>query len=108
MIVSFENEQLHDVCTSLPCAEEAYGSVHAGVLIAVISDAMSFENAADFVAYLDADAQISTEDSLLIAIGTGYQAALVAVGTRFDRDGDGRIIWATVTRLKLVEIVRVA
>lgn len=104
--ISFENDELHDICVDLNLAEQALGSVSAAALVNFISDATAFENAGELMDYLNGDMDISADDSLLVAIGSDYRASLVVVGTRFSRDVDGRVAWATVTRLKLVDISR--
>lgn len=71
-----------------------------------LSDAAAFENVGELIAFLDEDVKINSDDSLFVAIGSEYRAALIVVGRRFDTDADGRVIWTSVTRLKLVEIAR--
>lgn len=105
--ISFEDGALHDCCVNLQRAEQKYGSVHAGALVTFISEATSFENVGGLLDLLGKDANIASDDSLSVSIGSDYRAILVAVGRRFDRDANGRVVWATVTRLKLVEISRV-
>ncbi|WP_156635332.1 hypothetical protein [Methylobacterium sp. Leaf123] len=104
--ISFEDDALHDLCVNLERAEHTLGTVSAGALINLISDANAFENAHELIDFLSEDAEISVHDSLIVAIGSDYRATLVVVGTRFGRNADGRIVWASVTRLKLVAISR--
>lgn len=104
--ISFENDSLHDTCVNLERAEHLLGSISASALINFISDAHAFDNADELMGFLGDDVEISVHDSLYVAIGSDYRATLVVVGTRFERDADGRIIWPSVTRLKLVEISR--
>ncbi|MEJ7776982.1 MAG: hypothetical protein WKF52_06320 [Sphingomicrobium sp.] len=105
--ITFEGEPLHEICADLEKAEQAYGSVSAGALVAFISDALSFETADELLAFLGDDAKILPDDSLSVGIGADYRAALVVVGKRHSRDAAGRIAWASVTRLKLLAISRV-
>lgn len=104
--ISFDDQVLHDSCVELKRAEQLFGSVHAGALVTFISEAVAFENACELIAFLGGDAKIDPDDSLSVAIGSDYRATLVVVGKRFARDAHGRIVWASVTRLKLVEISR--
>lgn len=106
--ISFQDQALHDSCVDLQRAEQLLGSVHADALVTFISDAMAFENAGELIDFLGDDARITANDSLSVAIGSDYRATLVAVGRRFDRDTGRRIVWASVTRLKLVEISRLS
>jgi hypothetical protein len=104
--ISFEDQVLHDSCVDLRRAEQSFGSVHAGALVTFISEAVAFENTSELIDFLGDDVKISADDSLSVAIGSDYRATLVVAGKRFARDADGRAVWASVTRLKLVEISR--
>ena len=104
--ISFEAQALHDVCVNLQRAEQLLGSIHAESLVTLISEAMAFENAQELIDFLGEDVRISSNDSLSVAIGTDYRVGLVVAGKRFNRDADGRVVWTSVTRLKLVEISR--
>ncbi|MES2045866.1 MAG: hypothetical protein V4475_18495 [Pseudomonadota bacterium] len=104
--ISFEDQPLHDACVDLERAEQLFGSVSAAALVNFISEAMAFENVEELMAFLGDDMEISADDSLFVSIGSDYRAALVVAGTRFKRDAGGRIVWASVTRLKLLQISR--
>ena len=104
--ISFEDQALHDDCVDLERAEKAFGSVHAAALVTFISDAVAFENACELIAFLGAEAKIDFDDSLSVAIGSDYCATLVVVGKRFAKDACGRVLWESVTRLKLAKISR--
>lgn len=104
--ISFDTQQLHDDCVDLERADLLLGSINAEALVTFLSDAAAFENVGELIAFLDEEIKINPDDSLSVAIGAEYRASLVVVGRRFARDGDGRIIWESVTRLKLVEISR--
>lgn len=104
--ISFESQHLLDTCINLARAEQMLGSVAAAALVNFISDAKAFENVQELMDYLGGDMATSTDDSLFVSIGSDYRATLVVVGTRFERDADRRVIWASVTRLKLVGISR--
>jgi len=105
--ISFEDEPLHDTCIDLGLAEAAYGSLNAAALVTFISDARAFENVQELIDYPGQEIKILPDDSLSVAIGSDYCAALVVVAKRFDRDAVGRVIWSSVTRLKLVTMSRV-
>jgi hypothetical protein len=105
--VTFESEHLHGTCVSLASAEQAYGSMAAGALVAFLEDARALERADELLALLGDDVKVLEDDSLSVAFGSDYRARLVVVGERYDRDPAGRVEWASVTRLKLQEISRV-
>lgn len=104
--ISFEDQPLHDTCVDLERAEQLFGSVSAAALVNFISDAMAFENVQQLADFLGDDIKILGDDSLSVAIGSDYRAALVVAGKRFDRDAAGRVVWSSVARLKLVQISR--
>jgi hypothetical protein len=104
--ISFESEELRDVCVDLERAEQLLGSVGAGALVNFISEANAFENVGELMDLLHGDIEVSVHGSLSVAIGSSYRAILVVVGKRFDRGVDEQIVWASVTRLKLTEISR--
>lgn len=106
IIISFEDDPLHDLCVDLERAEQMFGTVSASALVTFISDAIAFDNVRELMDYLGGDIEISVDDFLFVAIGSDYRATLVVVGTRFNRDPKGRIVWSSVTRLKLVDISR--
>lgn len=105
--ISFEDQSLHDTCIDLERAERLLGSISAGALVNFISDAIAFENVGELAGFLGEDVKISDDDSLSVAIGSEYRAVLVVAGKRFSRDAAGRVVWSSVTRLKLVKISRV-
>jgi len=104
--ITFEGESLHEACVDLHKAEQAYGSIAAASLVTFLSDAQAFETADELIDLFGHDINISVNDSLSVAIGSDYRAALVVVGTRHKVDASGRIVWSSVTRLKLLEISR--
>lgn len=104
--ISFETQQLHDDCVNLQRAEQLFGSINAEALVTFLSDAAAFENAGELIDFLDGQVRIDLDDSIYVAIGTEYRATLVAVGKRFKQDANHRVLWNSVTRLKLVEISR--
>jgi len=103
--LSFEDQLVHDACTDLDRAERLYGRVEAEDLVTLISDALALENARELID-LHGGIIIEGDNSLHVPIGADYRATLVPVGTRFNRSENGRVLWETVTRLKLVEISR--
>lgn len=104
MIVSFETAALQQTCLVLELAEEQFGAVHAQALIALLAEIEAFGTAAELIDFLVDDAPIALDDSLSLPIGSDYRATLVATGTRYGRDHEGRVVWSSVTRLKLVQI----
>lgn len=106
IIISFEDTALHDLCVDLDRAEQMLGSVTASALVNFISDAIAFENVGELIEFLAGDVEMRMDDSLSISLGSDYRAYLVVVGTQFRRDAHGRIVWESVTRLKLVQISR--
>ena len=104
--ISFANDSLHDVCVDLERAELRFGTVSAGALTSFIADAESLENAAELIDFYGDEIEISGDDSLIVSIGSQYRATLVVVGKMFKRDKDGRVVWKTATRLKLVDVSR--
>ena len=106
--LSFEEQSLHDTCIELKEAEDQFGSLAANALVTFISDALASGNAEELFALYGDQIKISPDDSLSVAIGSEYSAALVVAGKRFMRYADGRVIWSSVTRLKLVEMSRVS
>ncbi len=104
--ISFEDQTLHDTCVDLVRAEQHYGSLSAAALVNFISEAMAFDHVGELIEFLGEGIKVSFEDSLLVSIGSEHLADLVATGTRFNRDAGGRVVWATVTRLKLRRISR--
>lgn len=107
MNVTFEGEPLHETCVILANAERAYGSIAAAALIAFLEDARAAETGEELLSILGADGILHPDDSLSVAVGSDYRAALVIVGQRHRRGADGRVEWASVTRLKMLEISRV-
>ncbi|MBX3565594.1 MAG: hypothetical protein KF730_13575 [Sphingomonas sp.] len=105
--ITFEGQPLHDICADLGLAEQAYGSVAAAALVTFLSDARSLETVDELLDLFGDDIKIAGDDSLSVAIGADYSADLVVVGTRHSRDAGGRIVWASVTRLKIMAISRV-
>lgn len=104
MIISFASRYLRKVCCNIEFAECELGNLYAQALIAVIADAEAFDNAGEIVAFYEQDAHVSDDDSLRLALGSNQTAVFVAVGAKFDRDQSGRVVWASVQRLKLVEV----
>ncbi len=104
--LTFADQPLHDDCVKIERAEHAFGA-HAATVINFIAEVASVDNVDELAAVLGEEIIFLPDDSLCVAIGSDYRAALVVTGKRFNRHGDGRIDWSSVTRLKLVEITRV-
>jgi hypothetical protein len=104
LIISFGTRELLDCCSSLAAAEQRLGSAHAQTLISLIADAEAFEVAHGLIEFFGSQANIDEHDSLFLAIGSDYRAQFVPAGVRFARNAEGKIDWASVQRLKLVDI----
>lgn len=104
--ISFANDSLHDACVDLEQAELRFGTVSAAALTSFIADAEALEDAAELIDFYGDEIEISGDDSLIVAIGSHHRATLVVVGKMFKRDNDGRVVWKTATRLKLVDVSR--
>ena len=105
MIVSFEPRGLQEAVLILRVAEARYGAVNAQAMIAMIADIEAFDNAEQLLAFIGDDAVLEEDDSLSLPIGADCRATLITAGKRFDRDAGGRVIWSSVTRLKLMAVV---
>lgn len=106
MIISYETEELLDSCNRIQAAEQLLGRPHAEALIARIAEAEAFDHAGALISFLGPEVAVAQGDSLFVAIGSHFRARLVPIGRRFARDNGGRIDWASVQRLKLVELAR--
>jgi hypothetical protein len=106
LIISFETRNLHECCCRVEAAEQRLGSVHAQALATVIAEAEAFENAQEWIDFCGLDIFIAEDDSLLVLIGSDYHARFVAAGLRFARNNEGRVVWMSVQRLKLMDISR--
>ena len=106
--ISFEDGPLHDTCIELQKAELEYGSLNAAALVTFLSEALAFENVEELISLFGEEIKILPDDSLSLPIGSDYRVALVVAGTRFKRNAVGRVVWSSVTRLKLVEMSRVS
>lgn len=106
MNVTFEGELLHETCIVLANAEQAYGSVAAAALVSFLEEARASGTAEDLMIMLGDELSLHADDTLSVAIGSDYRAALIVVGERYQTDANGRIVWASVTRLKMLEISR--
>jgi hypothetical protein len=106
LIVSYDTTALQQACYVLEHAEQQYGAVHAQALIALIADVEAFDNGAELIDFWNEELVITNDDSLLLPVGADYRATLTAVGSRYQRDADGRVVWSSVTRLKLLAITR--
>lgn len=104
MIVSFGTARLKEICLVLSEAEVALGTVNAKALVSIIADIEALENAEEVLDLMDGTVQVKDDDTLEIVFGSNYCAHLVPVGMRFQRSGNGQIIWSTVARLKVTAI----
>jgi hypothetical protein len=104
VIVSFQSQELHDCCCIASVAEEALGAILAQALENLIADAEAVETAAELLELLEPFASVAPDDSLLADVGADYRARFVAIGQEFTRDEEGKIVWLSVRRLKLVAL----
>ncbi len=85
-------------------AEAALGDMHAKALATLLTEAEAADNVAELMSILGQDAHIDDDDSVHIRVGLVFMAQLVAIGSKFKRNKNGKVDWATVQRLKLVDI----
>jgi hypothetical protein len=105
VIVSFETRELKEAVLILRAAEARFGAVNAQALIALIADIEAFGDAEQLLAFMGDDAVIGEDDSLSLPVGANYRATFIAAGSRFGRNAGSRVIWSSVTRLKMMEVV---
>ena len=104
MIVSFETRCLQKICLTIQAAERRLGPIHAQALIALVADIEAFEDAGQVIDFFGFASVCREDDSLLLPIGASYRARFLAAGKRFGCDSNGKVIWSSVKRLKLMEI----
>jgi hypothetical protein len=102
--VSFQTRCLQEICLTIQAAERTFGPVHAQALSTLIADIEAFEDASQVIDFFGFAEVCREDDSLFLPIGANYQARFVAVGKRFGCDADGKVVWSSVKRLKLMEI----
>lgn len=86
-------------------AEQQLGVVHAQALASTIADLEAFNDGAELIGFFGDEVFIEGDDSLVLPIGSAYRAVFLAAGAKFIRDAAGRVVWSTVTRMKLMDIV---
>jgi hypothetical protein len=69
----------------------------------MVADIEAFENASEAIEFFSPGASFEGS-SLFLLIGACLRARLVAAGTRFERDAERNVVWASVKRLKLMEV----
>ena len=104
MIVSFGTARLKHICLVLSEAEVALGTVNAKELITMIADIEAHEHSEELLNFMNDIAHIGPDDTIEIAFGLGCSASFAPVGQKFQRSPEGRVLWSTVERLKLIEI----
>jgi hypothetical protein len=72
----------------------------------LLAEAEAFENAQELIDFLGSDVTISKDDSLFAVVGSDCVVRFVVVGRRFRKRVDKTADWASVQRLKIVEISR--
>lgn len=86
-------------------AEQQLGVVHAQALASTIADVEAFSDAEELIGFFGDEVLIGGDDSLALPIGSAYRAVFFAAGAKFIRDAAGRVVWSTVTRMKLMDIL---
>lgn len=104
LIISFERRDLQQLCCKLEVAEQQLGVVHAQELASAIADVEAFKHAEELIGFFGDEVLIGGDDSLTMPIGSAYRAMFFAAGAKFTRDAEGRVVWSTVTRMKLMDI----
>jgi hypothetical protein len=103
LIVSFNSQDLRDLCASLEQAEAKIGSAHAQELLTVLSDAEAADTAAEFLELYSPNAS-ADRDSISVLIGVRYRVTFVAIGTALGRERETRLDWRIVRRLKMMDL----
>lgn len=85
-------------------AEAALGTVNAKALVTAIADIEAQENGSDLLGYMSDTANFNADDTLTIFFGTECAATFTVAARRFQRDHEERVIWSSVSRLKLIAI----
>ncbi|GAC1558927.1 MAG: hypothetical protein NVS2B5_21870 [Beijerinckiaceae bacterium] len=104
MILSFQIRGLLERCSTLELAEKWLGNPQAQLLIGMLADIEAFDNGSELLDLLGDHAQVTTDESITMSLGSSYHAVFVPVGVTLPRLEDGSTDWAKVRRLKLVEI----
>jgi hypothetical protein len=106
IVVTYGSSRLKTSCQSAEAAEQEFGQAYASAVRSMIADIEAFDTASDLLQFYGSAAAIEVDDSLTLEIGANCSARFVLVGERVQRDGEGRVVWASVQRLKLIAIVR--
>lgn len=106
MIVSFNSKDVHDCCCDFEIAEANLGSINARALVTILADIEALENAGELLDFFGEDSAYTANEILCVVIGSEYDVKLAAVGNRFVQDEEHRTDWGSVTRLKVVEILK--
>jgi hypothetical protein len=106
IVVTYGSEHLRECCLNAEAGEQEFGPTYSSAIRSLIADSEALGTAGELLEFYGEAVQIQSDDSLLVEIAAHCSVRFVAVGDRVALDGDGRITWASVQRLKLVAIVR--
>ncbi|WP_392338821.1 hypothetical protein [Loktanella salsilacus] len=107
LIVSFITLELQVACNTITVAEQSFGVVHAQALISLIADIEAFDHAAELIDFLGNEAEVTLNDTLSLAVGSGYRAIFQPAARKYLRSDAGQVLWPTVKRLKLIELTEI-
>lgn len=85
-------------------AEAALGTMNAKALVTMIADIEAQENGGELLEFFGETANLSIDDTIKIAVGADCSATFAATASRFQKDVNGRVVWPSVTRMKVTSI----
>ena len=106
VVVSFDTNDLQRCCCEYAAAEAAHGRLNGTALLTMIADIEATTDCSETIELFGPDVFLPDNGSMLLDFGSDLRAEFIPVGTRFERDENGLVKWQTVSRLKLVRIVR--
>jgi hypothetical protein len=95
---------LQQICCTFELAERRFGTMHAQELISLIADVEALDKAEELINFFDGRLRIAEDDQICLQLGTNYQMTFYTVGKKFTKNEQGRVVWSSVTRLKLLDI----
>jgi len=106
IVVTYGSPHLEKCCSLSEAAEQEFGPVYADAVLALLADIEAVDEGQSLIDLYGATVTIEPDDSLSVAIGANCFAKFVTVGERVRHDRAGRVIWASVQRLKLTAVVK--
>lgn len=85
-------------------AEASLGTLNSKALVTIIADIEAQANGEELLSYMNDIAQVSGDDTVEVLFGRDCTAIFAPVGNWFQRGAEGRVVWSTVERLKLLRI----